>query len=299
MVQEELVGADPCFGSVPIDDSDDSRNLRTAHTQRIISDALCQYIWKPLSSEFTLSHPGLNDLLSKIADGLDRSSHSGRAVNVWTALTMRALQSLPAEASGPKESPHPALSRAESVISKVMSVLSPLVSSSQDQELRTKLLELANSAIDIWNEAQTGELKIIVSPFLERARREEWRSERFDPASPPGGYDEIQLDMMSRTHPRIFTLFPRVVAREVAGLANHHTDPPGSWSQKSDQGPRTIETNIHPGRGLPECSPLVVRGKEEQEERNDYLLKALEDAKKKLHSNRGIAGHRRDSMASS
>jgi hypothetical protein len=42
-----------------------------------------------------------------------------------------------------------------------------------------------------------------------------------------------------------------------------------------------------------------VRGKEEQEERNDYLLKALEDAKKKLHSNRGIAGHRRDSMASS
>jgi hypothetical protein len=153
------------------------------------------------------------------------------------------------------------------------------------------LLGLANSAIDIWNDSQTGELKIIVNPLLERARREEWRSQKFDPVSPLGDYDET----MSRTHPRIFTLFPRVVARGVAG-------PPGRGSRESgesDQVPRTIETDIHPGRGLPECSPLVVRGKEEQNERTDYLSKVIEDAKKKLHSTRGMSGYRRDSMASS
>jgi hypothetical protein len=212
---------------------------------------------------------------------------------------MRALQSLPAEASELKESPRTTRSRAESVVSKVLSALSPLVSSSQDEDLRISLLELANLAIDIWNDAQTGELKIIVSPLLDRARREEWRSQKFDPASPSGDYDETKLDMMSRTHPRIFTLFPRVVARGVADPVNYHTGPPGSLLRESDQAPRTIETYIHPGRGLPECSPLAVRGKEEQEERTDYLSQALEDAKKKLHSTRGISGHRRDSMGSS
>jgi hypothetical protein len=41
-----------------------------------------------------------------------------------------------------------------------------------------------------------------------------------------------------------------------------------------------------------------VRGKEDQEERNDYLSKALEDAKKKLLSTRGISGYRKDSIGS-
>jgi hypothetical protein len=304
-VHDELVAADPCFGSVPIDDSDDSRNLRAAHAQRIISDAICQYIWKPLRSEFTLSHPELNVLLSKISDELDKTSYSGRATNVWIALTMRALQSLPADslprASEFKESPRPIRSgRADGVVSQVFPILSPLVSSSQNESLQMDLLELTTSAIDTWDAAQTGELKIIVSPLLEHAHREEWRSQEFDPASPPSDYDETKPDMMSKTHPRVFTLFPRVVARGVADPVKHDTSPPGSWPQVSDQLPRTIETCIHPGRGLPECSPLVVRGKAEQEERNDYLSKALENAKKEMHSTRRLTGHgRRDSMGSS
>ena len=238
-----------------------------------------------------------------MSDELDKSSHSGRAANVWTALTMRALQSLSAEslprASEVKESlRHTRSGRADGVVSKVSSVLSPLVSSSRDEDLRMDLLGLANSAIDVWNDAQTGELKIVVSTSLERAHREEWRSQKFDPASPSGD-DETKLDM-SRTHPRIFTLFPRVVARGVADPVNHDTGPPGSWPRESDQAPRTIETCIHPGRGLPECSALVLRGREDQEERNDYLSKVIEDAKKKLHNTRRISGHgRRESMASS
>jgi hypothetical protein len=208
---------------------------------------------------------------------------------------MRALQSLQAESlprtSEFKESLSPTRSgRADSVVSKVFSVLSPLVSSSQNKDFQMDLYELANSAIDVWKDAQTGELKIIISPLLENAHRKEWRSQKFDPSSPSGDYDETNLDMTSRTHPRIFTLFPQVVAREVAG----------NWSRESDQAPRTTETCIHPGRGLPECSSLVVRGKEEQKERKDYLLKALENAKKELHSTRRISGNgRRESMESS
>jgi hypothetical protein len=155
-------------------------------------------------------------------------------------------------------------------------------------------------AIDTWDDAQTGELKIIVRPLLEHVHREEWRSQEFDPASPLGDYDEAELHMTSKTHPRVFTLFPRVVAREVADPVKHDTGPPGSWPQVSDQLPRTIETYIHPGRGLPECSPLVVRGKAEQEEKNEFLSKALENAKKEMHSSRRLPGHgRRDSMGSS
>jgi hypothetical protein len=40
-----------------------------------------------------------------------------------------------------------------------------------------------------------------------------------------------------------------------------------------------------------------VRGKEQQEERNDYLIKVLENAKKDLHNRRGHS--RRESMGSS
>lgn len=216
---------------------------------------------------------------------------------------MRTLQSLPAssilgQTSELKGSLHPTSSnRAEGVASKVLSVLSPLLSSSQYEDLHIDLLKLAKPAIDIWNDAQTGELKIIVNPLLEPAHREEWRSQKFD-SLPSGDHDGTNPDIMSKTHPRIFTLFPRVIAREVADPIKHTAGPPGSWLSESDQAPRTTETCIHPGMGLPEWSSLVVRGKEEQEERKDYLLKALEDAKKNL--NRRLTGHgRRESMRSS
>lgn len=288
-VYEELAAKDACFESIPIDGSEDSIALCAAHAQRIISNAICEEIWKPLRSEFTLSQPEFSSFLGRISDELDQSGH--RTSCVWTALTMRALQSLEANSvtSGVpdlKECPHPTATRANSVISKVM-VLSPLVSSSQTESLRMDLLTLVNSAVNVWDNAQTGGLKITVSPSLDRARREEWRSQRFEPASP--SYDEMDSDLISRTHPRVFTLFPRVMARGVADPAHQNPGPPGSWPAESDL------TCIHHGQGLPEWSPLVVRGKEEQEARKDYLIKALEDAKKQLHTRRGSGQGRRDS----
>jgi hypothetical protein len=146
--------------------------------------------------------------------------------------------------------------------------------------LRRDLEKLANSAIDVWNSAQSGESTITVNQWLDRKHREEWRSQQFDPAPPSLDRSEADFDAISRTRPRIIALSPRVVAWEVADLVKDEKSPPGSFPPESDQAPHTIETCIHPGRGLPEWSSLVVRGKAEREEQKDFLVKAMENAKK-------------------
>jgi hypothetical protein len=157
-----------------------------------------------------------------------------------------------------------------------------------------ELFTLVNSAVDVWNDAQTGGMKIIINPLLDRAQREEWRSQQFDPASPSHDRDETHSDLMSRTHPGVFTLFPRVLARGVAEPDSHDKGPPGSWPLDSDL------TCIYPGKGLPEWSSLVVRGKEEQAERKDIFTKAVENAKKELHCAKRSSVHsRRESRGSS
>jgi hypothetical protein len=136
-------------------------------------------------------------------------------------------------------------------------------------------------------------LRIIVSSLLQHEHRDEWRSQKFDAALLSEDLNETKLDMVFKTHPRIFTLFPWVIAREVANPVNHDKGPPGGWPRDSEQTPRSMETCTHPGSGLPEWSPLVVRGKEEQEERNTYILNALETAKGALHTTRHTSGHGR------
>jgi myosin heavy subunit len=294
-VHEELVVADPIFRSVPIEDSEDSFDLCTAHAQRIISKAICEDIWKPFCSEFTALQPELSSLLSKISDELEQSDHGGRKANVWTALTARALESLQANSgtsriSESTECPHlTGSARTDSVISKV-SVLSPLVSSSQAESLRMDLIALVNSAVDVWNNGQAGGSKITVNLLLDRAHHKEWRSQQFDPA---GDDDETNSDPTSETHPLIFPLFPRVMARGVGDLANHDSGPLGSRPADSDP------TIVHPGQGLPEWSSLVVRGQADQEEKKDFFKAALEIAKRQLQSSKRASGHgRRDSKTS-
>ncbi len=276
-VHEKLAAADPFFGSVPIDDSEDSRDLCTAHAQRVISKAICEDIWKPFSSEFTALQPESSSVLGKISDEIDQSDYGGRTAKFWNARTMRALKSLPAisvtsPGSGSTEYPHPA--RTDSVISKVF-FLSPLVSSSQEESLRIDLVNLVNSAVDVWDNGQAGGSKITVSLLLDRVHREEWRSQQFDP---PGEGDQTNPDLTSTTRSQIFPLFPRVLAPGVGNLVSHGSGLPGSWPVDSDL------TIIHSGKGLPEWSPLVVRGQVEQEERKDFFRTALENAKKQLQS---------------
>jgi hypothetical protein len=189
--------------------------------------------------------------------------------------------------------------RADRVISRVISILSPLVSLSQIEALRRDVDKLANSAVDVWNSAQkSGELDIAVNQLLERDHREEWRSLQFDLVASSRGRDEADFDAISKAHPRIITLFPGVVAWRVVDLVNDDKSPPGSFLIESDQAPRNIETCIHPGRGLPERSLLVVRGKEQREEQKDFLVKVVESARKEAYHTRRALEHRRKSLNS-
>ena len=158
---------------------------------------------------------------------------------------------------------------ADSIISKVFLSLSPLISLSQAETLRTDLHAVVNSSADVWNYAQASGLKITIDPQLDRVYREEWRSQQFDPALPSDG-NGTNPDLVSNTHPRVFTLFPRVSARIQENL------PPGSF-------PNFEPTVIRPGAGLPEWSSLVVRGKAYQQEREDRFNELVANAKKEAN----------------
>ena len=85
----------------------------------------------------------------------------GCAANVWTALTSQALDGLSVylilESKGP--SPVPPSTRAGKAVSKVISILSPLVGPSRVEDFKRDLGMLVNSAMDVSKNAQAGELK--------------------------------------------------------------------------------------------------------------------------------------------
>jgi hypothetical protein len=273
-VRCELKAADGCFSSVPISNSDESHLLRIAHAQRVISSFLCDIVWQPFSSEHTLQHPEFIGSLGIIADQLAKSNHGnsagGRAETVWASLTMRALQSLErASPSAPNSTAQDTQvpSRADTVVSEVLRVLAPLVNPAQSSRFRNEVADLAHSATLIWNCAQTGELKLSVRPTLDLENHLEWRS-TFD--------DETAANTAFSTHPRTFTLFPRVITKEVILSDKSPGGPPGSWPELK-QGPLMLETCIHPGTGMLECSSVVIRGKDEGDER------LLEEEEKRKH----------------
>jgi len=288
--------ADIAFASIPISESRESRDLRIARAQVIISSSLCDIVWQPFSSEKTVQYPELVSVLRDISAELAKANHGStsgpRAAGIWRALTMRALQSLPPPPLPSTQSNPPPLSRAERVTNKVLSILSPLVAPSQEPQLRDDLRALANSAISVWSSAQTGGLQLIVSSSLDLSQRNEWRSLVFDPPSTD--------DVVSSTYPRIFTLFPRVTALKMPVLAEAPASLPGSWPEQNQE-PYVNETRIHPGTGLPEWSVLVLRGKEEQEWRKQCIeaeriqdkLAALEKERQELEARGGRNAHSR------
>jgi hypothetical protein len=227
---------------------------------------------------------------------------------------MRALESLSRTSplsptltslgSSPRPSPSgraPIPRRANKVVDDVLCVLSPLVALSQEEQLRTELLALADSAISVWHSVQTDELKIIVCACLDRANRSEWRYHKFDPLPSSSSDKDTDAEIVSSTHPRIFALFPRVIAAQKLSRATElAAGPPGSWPQSQDE-PRTIETCIHTGTGLPEWSPLVIKGKYEEEERKNYIREEMERVMQEANarSRRNGGQSRRDSMVAS
>lgn len=291
-IHKELKEADPLFGYVPIEDSDISRDLCTAHAQRIISQAICEVILTDFSSEFTASQSDSSSILSKISHEIEKYDHGGRTTRFWNARTGRALLTLPAvsDSSQPSEATGGSYPlRTSKVISKVF-VLYPLVSPTQEKSLRKDLVDLVDLAVDVWSKGQVGGSKLTVSLLLDYANHEEWRSEEFDPVREA---DKMTADPTSR---KIFALFPRVLVAEQAMAVNSGSRVPGGFPEDSN---RTTElTVIHTGKGLPESSSLVETGKQDQKEKEDSFNKQLEELKKQYNTPRASGSNRRNSKGS-
>ncbi|CZR66413.1 uncharacterized protein PAC_16314 [Phialocephala subalpina] len=309
-IRKELIAVDKCFNSIPISHSDTSQDLRMAHAQRIISSALSSHIWKPFSSEKALSNPEFANLLDEICTVLansDRGGKKGRAATVWKVLTMQALQYLDQDlpltptststsTSHEAERSHSS-GRASQAVQDMLNILSPLIIPSEQVQIHEALIDLAKSAVDVWDLAQTDILKITACLSLNPSDRNEWRSAKFDPA-PSSGHQDLEMDSKTFTRPRVFTLFPQVVAHK---LTLPEAEPtfhvPGSFSTPQ-QDLAVAETIIHPGNGLPESSPLVVRGRAEEEERKAYLAKLIENADKEFAKGGRLGGYSRSESIS-
>jgi hypothetical protein len=278
LIHNNLKSSDTCFASVPISNSEDSKKLRSAHAQRVISSYLQRIIWQPFSSGKTMQQENIISLLEDIAKELVNSSHPGsgiRAARVWSALTMRALQSLSSTSQGVP------VGRAQNFVEGTTKVLSPLIKPSQKADFQKDLGALVDSAVSVWNSAQTGELEIEIASDLERGARKDWRSPIFDPPEE----NTIGMEIALSTRPRIFVLFPRVIARRFCSDTEIDSLP-GSWPEPEGES-RTVEMCIHSGIGVAEWSALVVRGKEEVEvwerdvkEEQIIMQQSLENAEK-------------------
>ncbi|KAH8684467.1 hypothetical protein BGZ60DRAFT_166619 [Tricladium varicosporioides] len=296
-IHTELISLDCHFNSIPISQSEISRDLRIAHTQRIISSALFTHIWQPFSTEALYSKPEFASLLHKIATKLSHTEHRGnrgRADHVWRVLTMRALRSLDSSTLNFTEpSPEGKLvpsGRANSVTQDMMKQLKPLITPAQSREVESALIDITEAAIDVWTFAQTDNLNITANTNLEASSHSLWRSQKYDPLEPLPD-DKEGTHSTHLTRPRIFTLFPTVTAIPMSDVTSTSNISSSEESQRVCDENR--ETILHPGIGLPELSTLMIRGKGEKEEFEAMVQGA------KLNIRRTIEGSERNSIRKS
>jgi len=277
-IQRDLIAIDKCFQSIPISDTDASRDLRVAYAQRTISTVLCANIWQPFSSEMALSYPNSPELLDQIYQKLAKSDlegNRGREASVWKVLTMRTLRSLDRDLQ--QSQTQTSQDRAHKAVNDMLTRLSPLVSELQKEQIEKALLDIAISAVNVWNVAQTDVLKLTACATLNPAERNTWRSAKFDPPSSR----EEETDGADSESSTVFTLFPKVVAYKLPLPAKSSLALPGTTSAP-EQKTTITETSICPGAGLHERAELVAQGKEEEEDRKAYLQKVIGQARRAL-----------------
>jgi hypothetical protein len=284
-IQKDLIAIDKCFQSIPISDSEASRDLRVAYAQRTISTVLCATIWQPFSSEMALSYPNSPELLDQIYEKLAKSDlegNRGREASVWKVLTMRTLQSLDRDLQLSQTST--SQDRAHQAVNTMLTRLSPLVALPQKEQIEKALLAIAISAINVWNVAQTDVLKLTARATLDPAERNTWRSAKFDPVSSA----EEEAGEVNGDSTAVFTLFPKVVAYTLPLPAKSSLVLPGTVAGPEQESTVT-ETSICPGAGLHERADLVARGKEEEEEKRAYLQAVLGQARRALAKGRRVS----------
>lgn len=267
-MHDEIEKVDKNFEIVPLSGSEISEKLRIVHAQRVISAHLRNCIWQPFSSETTLQDEKYVSLFNQISNGLVEFYGKGgglRAARLCTALSMRGLQYQPSAESSTEQSSlvsgssAPLPGRAEIFTEKVMSVLSLLVEPSLRPKLRDSLFDLAKSAIAVWQIAQTDEREVVVYATIDAESLGE-RPDDISPYSTDG----------------VIVLFPRITATSCSRITDLRTmNVPGTFEEAEPE-LNVQETCIYEGAGLPEWSPLVEQGEEEEDERRE-----VEDEKKR------------------
>ncbi|KAH7342638.1 hypothetical protein BKA65DRAFT_295049 [Rhexocercosporidium sp. MPI-PUGE-AT-0058] len=294
-LHEKLRALDPHLASLPISGSEDSKLLRIAHTERIISFNLSTIVFKPFSSDNTFQperHTAI-DLLEQAALGLESSGDSKRAAAVFKSLAIRGFQSLrPLETASSVPS-----TRDEAFLQAVKPFLSLLVPETQYANLEDALRALVQSAISLWKSVQSDEfLDIKADLDLDPSLQTEWRSPFFDREG-----DANDAATVSPTSLGIFTLFPKITAKYSTDSAEPKVKVPGSFDDLK-VGLQVHEICIHLGRGLSENSALVLRGEEEQhemeEEMKDEKLRMELEATQKALADRNKMKLQRSGSAS-
>ena len=72
-----------------MDHTQDSRELRTAHAQRIISGATCEHVWRPLHYDYLQLQPQLGVLLRTVLDEVERSNYPAPSSNTRNTGTLQ------------------------------------------------------------------------------------------------------------------------------------------------------------------------------------------------------------------
>lgn len=285
-MQKRMAESDPCFNSVPFSKSEDSQRLIIAHVQRIISAALVSTFWKPYACETTHSYPGLFAILKTIVGELPNTAGGHgikRNSRLWYVWTMKALQG---RDIGMCSLPRAGCKIEHEFVEDLLSCLEPIFKPNMRSALRGWLFDLALDSMSLWDKVQTDQLDFDVILNLDPELQHEWWTQDFDEDN-----DAKDLASTAKTRPRIFTRFPRIIARQP------------DFNDNAEAG-KTKEIIIHRGLGLPEWSSLVLSGKEEVEERQkrekamrERIATEIEIEMAKERSERASKRSRRESVA--
>lgn len=290
-----IPATDSTFSNVPFSNSETSKQLRIAHAQRVISGAIYNTVWQPYSSDVTAADLRLSEFLQEIGAAVAISRHesngSGRSADVWRSVTIHALKSMSATNTQLQhnllqkaDSPFTIYSREDKLVEVVLSVLGPLLKTSDLPQFKVDLLQIAKQAISVWTSAQVDERTFIINPTLNQVNKCDWKVAALDYVSLYGdGSSQGVAGSRTRNPTSIFTLFPIITATKQVQMQKEDHRPPGGWpDQDKQQASNTEVTIIHDGLGLSEDSEMVQRGMEEKEELKKMRLEHDELWAKKL-----------------
>lgn len=276
---EIIPATDSTFSGVPFSNSETSKQLRIAHAQRVISSAIYNTIWQPYSSDVTAADSRLSDFLRELGASVAISRHesngNSRSADVWRSVTIRALQSMSASDTELQQSPLEGQDTAFTInireyklVKVVLSVLSPLLETSDLPQFKADLQQIAKQAISVWICAQVDERTFIINPTLSQDNKHDWKDAALDYVSLyADGGNSPGASQSRRNSTKIFTLFPIITATKRVQIDKVGLGPPGSWPDQVKLQASNVEgTIIHNGLGLSEDSKMVQRGVEEMEE---------------------------------